>query len=317
MGTAMEKAMTFLSDIASRVVGIVASLEVSDLLDMLLLTYIFYKGFKIVRETKAQQLVKGILIIAIIYAISSPYVLNLRVMSYLLDNFIQVGIIAIVIVFQPELRRVLERVGRANVRSVFNPGYNSDNIVQNWADTIEAIGEAASRFSDPNAGKDTAEKLPPVGALIVIERQNRLGEQIENGTVMDCIPSAAVLESIFFKNNPLHDGAVIIRNARIIAAACFLPTPHKEELINKDLGSRHRAAIGMSEDSDAIIIVVSEETGAISVAENGELTRGYTKERLISYLRSKLIPENNRDINIIGKIKARKERKNDRGKKEK
>ena len=267
------------------------------------MTYIIYKGFKLVRETKAQQLITGIFIILVIYFIASPSVLDLRMMSYLLDNFFQVGLIALVVVFQPELRRILERVGRTNVKTVFNSGYRADNVTQNWADAIEVIGKAVEQLSE------TA-----TGALIVIERTNRLGEQIENGTVLDCIPSVQILGNIFIKNTPLHDGAVIIRNARIIAAGCFLPTPQKEERINKQLGSRHRAAIGMSENSDAIIIVVSEETGTVSVAENGELTRGYNKESLTTYLRSKLIPDTNRDVNIISILKSGKEHINGRKK---
>lgn len=300
----LDTAIGFMSDLSARIIGLIASIQIVDIIDMLLMAYIIYKGFKLIRETKAQQLITGIFIVLVMYLLSTA--LKLKVMSYLLNNFLQVGLIAIVVLFQPEFRRVLERVGRANVKSVFNSGYHADDITQNWADTIEVIGEAVKQLSD------TA-----TGALIVIERTNRLGEQIENGTIMDCIPSVPTLGSIFFPKTPLHDGAVVIRNARIIAAGCFLPTPQKEERINKQLGSRHRAAIGMSENSDAIIIVVSEETGTVSVAENGELTRGYTKERLIQYLRSQLIPETTHDINIIGILKSGKERKNAKDKEEK
>ena len=300
---AFETALGYLTDILSRIISVVASISINDVIDMLLIAFIIYKGFKIVRETKAQQLITGIIIIVMLYALSSRYLLNLRVTSFLLQNFFQVGLIALVVVFQPELRRILERVGRTNVKSVFNTGYRADNVTQNWADAIEAVGEAAKQLSETKTG-----------ALIVIERSNRLGEQIENGTIMDCIPSVPTLGSIFYPKTPLHDGAVVIRNARIIAAGCFLPTPAKEELINKQLGSRHRAAIGMSENSDAIIIVVSEETGLVSVAENGELTRGYTKERLIQYLRSQIIPESNKEATIIGLFKSGKERRNGRKK---
>lgn len=299
----MSVVADWLSNTATRILSVVSSIQVMDIIDMVLMAYFIYKGIKLIRETKAQQLITGIFIVLAIYVISST-VLQLRMMSYLLKNFFQVGLIALVVVFQPELRRVLERVGRTNVKTIFNSGYHADNAEQNWAGAIEVIGEAAKQLSDTSTG-----------ALIAIERTNRLGEQIENGTIMDCIPSVPTLGSIFFPKTPLHDGAVIIRNARIIAAGCFLPTPQKEETINKQLGSRHRAAIGMSENSDAIIIVVSEETGTISVAENGELTRGYNKEHLIQYLRQKLIPEGNHDVNIIGIFKSGKERKNVRRKK--
>lgn len=296
--------MEYITDMLSRFVSTVSSIDIKDVIDMILLTYCVYKGIKLVRETKAQQLLVGILIVVVVYIVVSE--LELKAMSYLLQNFFQVGLIALVVVFQPELRRILERVGRTNIRSlnIFNDGYRADNATQNWSDAIDVIGEAASQLSESTTG-----------ALIVIERKIRLGEQIDTGTVMDCIPSVATLGSIFFPKTPLHDGAVIIRNARIIAAGCFLPTPQKEETINKQLGSRHRAAIGMSENSDAIIIVVSEETGTISIAENGELTRGYTHERLVKYLKSQIIPEKSQNEgNLFTKLIGRKDKKDARKK---
>ncbi len=290
----LERAVEFVTDISTRILNIVASIEPVDILDMLLMAFIIYKGIKIVKETKAVQLLSGIVIILLTYAISAA--LKLKMMTYLFGNFFQVGLIALIVVFQPELRRVLERVGRTNVATVFN---RSDDMAEKWSQTIEAVSEAVSDLSD------TA-----TGALIVIERTNHLGVQIENGTFMDCVPSAAALKTIFFPKTALHDGAVIIRDARIIAAGCFLPTPAKEEYINKQLGSRHRAAIGMSEESDAIIIVVSEETGTVSVADTGELTRGYTRESLEKLLREKFLPDSGNEKNIIGIIKSGKEKLN-------
>ena len=292
--------MDYINDIITRLSSIISTITFLDAIDILLLTFFIYKGIKLIRETKAQQLLTGILVVIAVYFISAG--LELRVMSYLLSNFLQVGIIAILIVFQPELRRMLEKVGRTNVKSigVFSDSVRSDDMIQNWNRTIEVVGEAASQLSESTTG-----------ALIVIERQTRLGEQIDTGTVMDCVPSVASLGTIFFPKTPLHDGAVIIRNARIIAAGCFLPTPQKEERINKLLGSRHRAAIGMSENSDAIIVVVSEETGTISIAENGELTRGYTKDRLIKYLKSQIIPEKPlAEEGRFSRLLPRKEKKN-------
>ena len=292
--------MDYINDIITRLSSIISTITFLDAIDILLLTFFIYKGIKLIRETKAQQLLTGILVLIAVYFISAG--LELRVMSYLLSNFLQVGIIAILIVFQPELRRMLEKVDRTNVKSigVFSDSVRSDDMIQNWNRTIEVVGEAASQLSESTTG-----------ALIVIERQTRLGEQIDTGTVMDCVPSVASLGTIFFPKTPLHDGAVIIRNARIIAAGCFLPTPQKEERINKLLGSRHRAAIGMSENSDAIIVVVSEETGTISIAENGELTRGYTKDRLIKYLKSQIIPEKPlAEKRLFSRLLPRKEKKN-------
>lgn len=300
----LDRALEYLADFSSRILSVVATIQITDIIDMALMAYILYKGIKIIRETKAQQLIVGIIIMLAVYGLSAA--LKLKVMTYLFGNFFQVGLIAIVVVFQPELRRVLERVGRTNVKTVFNPGTRDEDLTQKWEKTIEVIGEAAKQLSD------TA-----TGALIVIEQTNKLGEQVETGTVLDCIPSVATLGTIFFPKTPLHDGAVIIRDAMIHAAGCFLPTPQKEDRINKQLGSRHRAAIGMSETSDAIIIVVSEETGTISIAENGELTRGYTKERLTDYLRQRILHDTSREVNITGILKYGKELINGRKKSEK
>jgi diadenylate cyclase len=150
-----------------------------------------------------------------------------------------------------------------------------------WRQPIEAICDACEDLS-----------ATLTGALIVIEQESKLGEQIATGTVINAVPSKELFGNIFYPKTPLHDGAVIMRDGMVLAAACFLPKPQKEELINKALGSRHRAAIGMSENSDALIIVVSEETGAISVAENGELKRGFTRDSLKRFLRGVLIPQN-------------------------
>lgn len=189
--------------------------------------------------------------------------------------------------FQPELRRVLEKVGRTSLGGFnFFSSSDSDDNTEHWKKAIDAICDSAASLSSTKTG-----------ALIICERKTKLGEQIATGTILNCIPSTAIFGNIFFPNTPLHDGAVIIRDGIILAAGCFLPRPQKDELINKQLGSRHRAAIGMSENSDAIVVVVSEETGNISVAENGELTRGYSKDSLKRLLDNRLLPEN--DANSI------------------
>ncbi len=294
-----ERAVEYLTELSGRLLSIISTIEIRDIIDMIVMAFIIYKGIKIIRETKAQQLITGIFIMLVVYLIST--LLKLKMMTFLFGNFFQVGLIAIIVVFQPELRRVLERVGRTNVK-VFNSSSDED-IAQRWEQTINIVAEAASMLSDSTTG-----------ALIVFERQVHLGDQIATGTIMDCIPSVAAFGTIFFPKTALHDGAVILRDGLIHAAGCFLPTPMKEETINKQLGSRHRAAIGMSETSDAIIIVVSEETGTISVAENGELTRGYSKEKLIEYLRAKIIHDNSREVNITGILKYGKELINGRKK---
>jgi len=273
--------MGIISDIGQIMISVIKSISVADGIDMLILSYLLYKGIKLIRETRAEQLIKGIVLLSVAYFVVSQ--LKLKTMGFLLDNFFQWGILAVIIMFQPELRRALEKMGRAKVSSfgVFSIGADMEtDLFNKWTVAIDAIVEASSELS-----------ATTTGALIVIERQTRLGEQIDTGTIINATPSAAIFGNIFFPNTPLHDGAVIIRDGIILAAGCFLPKPQKEEFINKQLGSRHRAAIGMSEKSDAIIIVVSEETGTISIAEDGRLTRGFNKESLKKFLKAKIIPE--------------------------
>ena len=273
--------MGFFSDIFSNIFNIIKTIEIPDIIDMLILSFLLYKGIKLIRETRAEQLLKGIVLLCVAYFVVKQ--LQLKTLGFLLENFFQWGILAIIMLFQPELRRALEKMGRTKVSSfnVFTIGSDqNDDILYKWEEAISAIVDACVDLS-----------ASTTGALIVIERQTRLGEQIDTGTIINAKPSSAMLENIFYPNTPLHDGAVIIREGRILAAGCFLPKPQKEELINKQLGSRHRAAIGMSEISDSIIIVVSEETGTISVAEEGQLKRGFSKDNLRKLLKARLIPE--------------------------
>lgn len=265
-----------LRDILDMIFSVIKTAEPADILDILVLSYVVYVALKLVRETRAGQLIKGIFLIALVYILANW--LNLKAISYLLSETLNIGLITIIILFQPELRRTLEKAGYTKLIPWFS-NTNADEDV--WKKAIDVICDACVELSATSTG-----------ALIVIERQTRLGEQIDNGTILDAIPSKELLGNIFYNKTPLHDGAVIIRNGKILAAACFLPKPQKEELINKRLGSRHRAAIGMSENSDAIVIVVSEETGSISVAENGVLRSGFTRENLHQLLTERLITAN-------------------------
>lgn len=272
--------LTAITDGILAIWSVFKSIQISDIIDIAILSYLIFHGIKLIRETRAQQLVKGILVLIVFYLLAVFF--KLQTMRFLLKTCFQWGILAIVIVFQPELRRILEKIGRTKLTefSFFSNG-DADDYTEHWKQCIDAVCEAAQNLSSTCTG-----------ALIICERKTRLGEQIDTGTILNCTPSAAVFGNIFFPNTPLHDGAVIIRDGMILAAGCFLPKPQKEELIAKQLGSRHRAAIGMSEISDAIVIVVSEETGTISVAENGELTRGFTKESLKKLLTLRLVPVN-------------------------
>lgn len=258
--------------------NVVNSISLSDFLDIAFLTYLVYIVIKFVRETRAGQLMRGIIVIVAVYFFS--YFLKLRVINWISVKALNVGVIAIIVLFQPELRRVLERFGTTTAKLSRLALGESDDIIGQWKIAIPIICDSVEQLS-----------RTATGALIVIERGTKLGEQILNGTVMKALPSTELFGNIFFNKTPLHDGAVIMRDGIIWAAACFLPKPQKEELIDKHLGSRHRAAIGMSENSDALVIVVSEETGQISVAEDGILTRNYTRKSLEKLLIAALIPQ--------------------------
>lgn len=215
----------------------------------------------LIKETRAEQLLKGIVLIFLLIPVSG--LLNLTMLEWILNKTITIGILTIVIIFQPEIRRGLEHIGR----SAFNEKHllDDDEVMEK---VINELGEAVENLSRSRTG-----------ALIVIENRTGLAEVISSGTKLDAIVSSALIENIFVVNTPLHDGATIIRNDRIVAAGCFLPLTNNEN-ISKLLGTRHRAGIGVSEVSDALTIIVSEETGMISLAVNGKLTRNYTKERL-------------------------------------
>lgn len=250
-----------------------------DVLDIVILAVIIYKGLKLLKETRGGQLIKGIAVLMVAYIVVREA--ELKTLTFILEKTFEVGLVALVVMFQPELRRILEKVGNAKVSqlSVFSSGDMSDEAAV-WLPAIDAVVDACEDLS-----------ATTTGALIVIERQTKLGEQIETGTILNAVPSKELFGNIFYPKTPLHDGAVIIRDGIVLAAACFLPKPQKEELINKQLGSRHRAAIGMSENSDAVVIIVSEETGTISVAENGAITRGFSRDGLKKLLRSRILPE--------------------------
>lgn len=270
-------------------ISVVSTFKFIDVIDVFILTYVIYLLFKLIRETRAGQLVKGIFFLVAGYFISKK--IKLKVVSYILEKALGMGVLAMIILFQPELRRALEKAGRTKFGiRLFGLGQNTDELKKQWTPAIESICDSCVELS-----------ATCTGALIVVERQVRLGEQIETGTLLNARPSKELFGNIFYPKTPLHDGAVIMRDGIILAAACFLPKPQKDALINKKLGSRHRAAIGMSENSDAIVIVVSEETGQISVALNGELTRDYTHDKLKALLEEKIF--NDKTEILIGSRK--------------
>ncbi len=271
--------LDFFRNLLTELWNVILSIRFIDILDMLLLTYLIYIVLKMVKETRAGQLLKGIALLVCAYILSD--VMGLKAMRLITQSVLSIGLLALVILFQPELRRALEKFGQStfHLKNLTSLGH-SNEIIERWETAIPIICESAAELSRTYTG-----------ALIVIERSTKLGEHISNGTILNAVPSLQLFGTIFFPKTPLHDGAVIMRDGIVWAAACFLPNPQKEERVEKHLGSRHRAAIGMSENSDALVIVVSEETGQISVACDGELTRNFTAETLEKLLRDTLIPE--------------------------
>ena len=288
-------------DLKDSFISVVSTIEPIDAVDIFILTYFIFLLLKLIRETRAGQLAKGILLLVAGYFVSK--FIGLKTITYILQNMLSIGVLALIILFQPELRRALEKAGRTKFGvKLFGIGQNTDEMRTKWKPAIESICDSCVELS-----------ATCTGALIVVERQVRLGEQIETGTILNADPSKEVFGNIFYPKTPLHDGAVIMRDGKILAAACFLPKPAKDALINKKLCSRHRAAIGMSENSDAVVIVVSEETGQISVAMNGVLTRDYTHEKLRKLLEEEIFDESPDEPHTSRKwLPSRNERRKDK-----
>ena len=230
------------------------SVGITDVLDIAIITFLVYKLLGFIRETRAEQLAKGLLLLVVATIVSKW--LHLYTLHWLLSSLISAGLIAIVVIFQPELRRALEYLGRSRITNVFGEVDNEEakRIVGQLVEAVSAM--SASR----------------TGALIVIEREISLNDIVETGTIIDAQINAQMIGTIFYEGTPLHDGAVIMREDKLYAAGCVLPLTQDKEL-SKELGTRHRAGIGITENSDALVIIVSEETGVISMAENGKLTR--------------------------------------------
>ena len=243
----MELAKNFIENIIS-------SIAITDILDIAIVTFIVYKIIGFIRETRAEQLAKGLLFLVAVMLLSKS--MHLYTLHWMLSSIMTVGLIAVVVIFQPELRRALEHLGRSKITSVL-----SEVDKEEAKHMINQMVEAVSSMSASRTG-----------ALIVIEQEISLNDIVETGTVIDAAISEQMLGNIFYEGAPLHDGALIIRGDRLYAAGCVLPLTQNKAL-NKELGTRHRAGIGITENSDALVIIVSEETGVISVAQNGKLTR--------------------------------------------
>ncbi|MDR2655356.1 MAG: diadenylate cyclase CdaA [Oscillospiraceae bacterium] len=273
MGSLMEYLKNI--DLWNQIVIVFSSIEFRDILDILLVSVVVYYVFRIMQNTRAVQLAKGALLVVAIFL--AVYLLNLKAMKRVLEAILSFGITALAVVFQPELRRALEQMGRIRIPFLSNLG--RDEEVEMTKKTISILCEAAADLS-----------IKKIGALIVIERKTKLGDIINTGTVIDAKLSPELIGNIFYPKSPLHDGAGILENNRMLAAACFLPVSDNMS-ISRELGTRHRAALGMSENSDALVLVVSEETGDITIAEDGRLNRKLSIEALRKVLEKGLLPD--------------------------
>lgn len=261
-------------------VSIAMNFQFKDAVDIIIVAFLIYGVVKLVRETRAGQLVKGLFLLVILFIISSYF--NLVMVSRVLAYFFQFAFVAILIVFQPEIRKALEQVGRNNVGQSIAAVVTGRDRSYDRAQIRKAINAVVD-------GVGILQQLK-MGALIVFERKTKLGDIIETGTQINCEPSGQIVGNIFFNKAPLHDGAMIIRDGMIHAAGCILPLT-KNTSVSAELGTRHRAALGVSEESDAVVVVVSEETGQISVAVNGVLACRFTRDTLCDVLEGYLIPQ--------------------------
>jgi len=259
-------------------VDIVRQFQFKDAVDIILVVFLIYSAIKLLRETRAGQLVKGIIFLIAIYFISSYF--GFLMIHQILQYLFQFAVVSIVVVFQPEIRKALEQMGRSQVgKSIFNVVGGKDKSGASAQDikAITAVIDASLILQQLK-----------MGALIVFEKQTKLGDIAETGTIIDAEATSQLIGNIFFNKAPLHDGAIIIREGKIYSAGCVLPLTSNTTL-SLSLGTRHRAALGMSENSDAVVVVVSEETGQISVAENSKLTRDYDRLSLGNLLEKSLV----------------------------
>ncbi|MDR1136419.1 MAG: diadenylate cyclase CdaA [Clostridiales Family XIII bacterium] len=234
---------------------IVSNIGLTDLLDVAIVAFVIYQVLVFIRETRAEQLIKGLLILLVAAFLSG--IMNLYALNWILIGTMQFGVIALVVVFQPELRRGLEYVGRSN--------FLKKQFVDAEKEKVKGVAASITKAVDYFSTTKT-------GAIIILERETSLNDIVESGVVLNSDVSTELLKNIFYEGAPLHDGAVIIRNVKLYAAGCVLPLTENKEL-SMDLGTRHRAGIGITENSDAVALIISEETGIISMAVDGKLTR--------------------------------------------
>ena len=264
--------MNSLAELAVSAWSYIRTIGIADTFDILIIAFIIYKLLGLIHKTNTMRLTTGIVVLLLALWLSG--VLGLSMINFVLSRAFELGIIALVIIFQPELRRVLEKVGSSRLSSVFGSEFGPLSLENAITQTVLACADMSKSLT---------------GALIIFVRDNQLVEQISTGTLIDAEVTAELLKNLFFINAPLHDGAVIIKDGRVAAAGCMLPMSNNTNL-SKDLGMRHRAGIGMSERSDAVVLIVSEETGSISLAVDGMLKRHLSAETAETLLRRELLP---------------------------
>ena len=269
------------------------TIEIADILDVLLMAIVLYKLLTLIKTSRVANLMKGVLIFLAVLGLSSIFHLN--GISFIMSKMVEWGVLALIILFQPEIRRVLEQVGSRRLAAFFTRGETQSGLERMIGQTTLACTEMSKTRT---------------GALIVFEREIMLDDMVRSGTVLNADVSNELLKNIFFVKAPMHDGAVIVRNGRVLGAGCMLPLS-KNVNLSRDLGMRHRAGIGMSENSDAVVVIVSEETGSISVAIGGMLKRHLMPETLENLLRNELMPQEDEDqgrkFSLLGLLRTRKE----------
>lgn len=282
-----------ISGFFNKVLSVFSTFRFADFLDIVVVAVIIYLCVRIIRETRAMQLAKGIVFIALVYFVVN--LLNMEASTAIFKTIFNNIILIIVILFAPEIRNILEQIGkgtaRKNFKTIVHPGVAVE--LAGIQDCIESTIQACSDLSDTRTG-----------ALIVFENETLLGNVIDSGTLLNAKPSKALIKNVFYPKTPLHDGAMVVRNGKILAAGCILPLTKKQ--LNTRFGTRHRAAVGLTEESDAIVVVVSEETGSISVARNGVLTSDISDGELRDILMSTFIPSgSSSDDKIITRLVRR------------
>lgn len=286
----MEMMTTWLGNIYRYILTI----SLTDVLDMAIMAFAIYKLLTLVRSTKAASLLKGIFIFMVALWLSS--ILHLNGINYIMSIMVEWGVLALIILFQPEIRRILEQMGSRKFIVFFTHAETQTILERCISQTVLACTEMSKTRT---------------GALIVFEREILLDDMVRSGTVLDATVSSELLKNIFFVKAPMHDGAVIIRSGRILGAGCMLPLS-KNVNLSRELGMRHRAGIGMSENSDAVVVIVSEETGSISVAIGGMLKRHLTAETLENLLRNELLPQEDVELDeprrgLLSLLRTRRE----------